>query len=133
MRSNSNNSLLMICALLRNLHFSKALYGINSSSPGISQKGNKLGGNFKSSSLLPTFFRSYSFSVSAVMQSDISDPVSFSALNFDNRNLRVLPVDKETRNFPRQVKNSIFSRCGPTPVNSPQLIAISVDALALLG
>ena len=56
-----------------------------------------------------------------------------SALKFDNRNLRELPVDKETRTFPRQVQNAISSRCKPTPVQSPAFIACSVDALKLLG
>ena len=60
-------------------------------------------------------------------------PKLIAAVVFDNRNLRELPVDKETRNFPRQVANAIFSKCQPTPVQSPDLIACSVDALALLG
>ena len=56
-----------------------------------------------------------------------------SGLKFDNRNLRELPVDKETRTFPRQVQNAVSSRCKPTPVQSPAFIACSVDALKLLG
>ena len=61
------------------------------------------------------------------------DAPTVSSLVFDNRNLRDLPVDKETRNFPRQVQNAISSRCQPTPVKTPDLIACSVDALNLLG
>lgn len=56
-----------------------------------------------------------------------------SSIVFDNRNLRELPVDEETRNFPRQVQNAISSRCQPSPVRSPDLIACSIDALQLLG
>ena len=65
--------------------------------------------------------------------STISAAEHVSALQFDNRNLRELPVDKETRTFPRQVLNAVSSRCKPTPVNSPAFIACSVDALKLIG
>lgn len=58
---------------------------------------------------------------------------SLGALKFDNRNIRNLPVDKEMKNFPRQTKHSIFSKCLPTPVDKPELMAISKDALELIG
>ena len=71
------------------------------------------------------------------MQSTLSTNVriaqEIASVIFDSRNLRELPVDKETRNFPRQVPNAIFSKCQPTPVESPELIACSTDALELLG
>ena len=67
------------------------------------------------------------------MQSTSSSSTSIMEVEFDNRNSRELPFDKETRNFPRQVANAIFSKCQPTPVVAPDLIACSVDALELLG
>jgi uncharacterized protein YdiU (UPF0061 family) len=54
-------------------------------------------------------------------------------LRFDNRNLRSLPVDKETKNYCREVPHAIFSRVDPTPVENPKLVAYSRSALSLLG
>jgi len=50
-------------------------------------------------------------------------------LVWDNRSLRVLPVDPETRIFPRQVSGACFSLVEPTPVQNPQLVAYSAEAL----
>lgn len=90
-------------------------------------------GNNRSS--LPILSRNF-YKARGVMKSTVSDFTTMAAsaaLKFDNRNLRVLPVDKETRNFARQVSGALFSRCQPTPVKNPEIIACSVDALKLLG
>ena len=55
------------------------------------------------------------------------------SLRFDNRNLRVLPVDPESKTFNRQVKGAIFSYVKPLPVRSPRLVAFSQSCLELLG
>jgi len=57
---------------------------------------------------------------------------SFESLNFDNKALRVLPLDTEKENFVRQVPNAIFSRVAPTPVLNPRTVVVSAPALALL-
>lgn len=54
-------------------------------------------------------------------------------IQFDNRNLRQLPVDPIIENYCRKVPNAIFSRVRPAPVANPQLIAYSTNALDLLG
>lgn len=54
-------------------------------------------------------------------------------LTFDNRAVRVLPVDTETKNFVRQVAGACFSRIAPTPVVNPRVVAWSASALELLG
>lgn len=55
-----------------------------------------------------------------------------SSLHFDNHHLQSLPIDKETKNFCRQVPNAIFSQVNPDPVKNPQVIAYSKSALELL-
>jgi serine/tyrosine/threonine adenylyltransferase len=84
-----------------------------------------------------TSYRDYSSNNVCLMKAMSSSSTTtvklVASLVFDNRNLRELPVDEETRNFPRQVQNAISSRCQPTPVRSPDLIACSIDALQLLG
>jgi uncharacterized protein YdiU (UPF0061 family) len=62
-----------------------------------------------------------------------SSSSSLTGLSFDNRNLRVLPIDPETKNYCRTVPNSIFSRVSPSPVNNPQLVAFSRSVFSLLG
>ena len=57
----------------------------------------------------------------------------FQSLKFDNRNIRSLPVDRSGDNRSRQVKDSIFSLVTPTPVKDPQVVALSTDALKLIG
>ncbi|CAD5110924.1 DgyrCDS283 [Dimorphilus gyrociliatus] len=54
-------------------------------------------------------------------------------LNFDNRCLRELPIDKEEHNFTRQVSGACFSRVDPTPVDNPTIVAYSKSALELIG
>jgi len=53
-------------------------------------------------------------------------------LKFDNLALRTLPVDPQTEVYPRQVPGACFSRVKPTPVENPQLVAISSSALELI-
>jgi len=66
--------------------------------------------------------------------SSSSSPSSFSSLlRFDNRNLREMPVDKEVKIYSRQVPNAIFSLSPCTPVLRPRVVAVSEDALSLLG
>lgn len=54
-------------------------------------------------------------------------------IRFDNRALRALPLDPSEENVPRAVPGACFSRVRPTPVRNPQLVALSLPALALLG
>lgn len=53
-------------------------------------------------------------------------------LNFDNLALHSLPIDKETQNVIRQVKDACFTLVKPTKVNNPTLVAYSQEALSLL-
>lgn len=55
------------------------------------------------------------------------------SLQFDNRNLRSLPIDPITKLYVRKVPRAIFSRVNPTPIVAPKLVAASEDALKLLG
>ena len=48
-------------------------------------------------------------------------------LHFDNRLVRELPGDADTRNQPRQVLGALWSPVMPTPVVAPRLIAWSRD------
>lgn len=56
-------------------------------------------------------------------------------LHFDNLQLRALPLDPDNtqRKTPRQVSGACFSLAQPTPLENPQLVAASLDVLALLG
>ncbi|KAH7951846.1 hypothetical protein HPB52_014047 [Rhipicephalus sanguineus] len=53
-------------------------------------------------------------------------------LRFDNLALRTLPLDKETRNYVRTVSGAVFSRVLPAPVESPEMVVFSEDAMMLL-
>ncbi|RDD45352.1 Selenoprotein O [Trichoplax sp. H2] len=53
-------------------------------------------------------------------------------LNFDNSCLRCLPVENNTEVYPRNVAGACFSYVQPTPVDNPQLVAVSPSAMALL-
>jgi len=54
-------------------------------------------------------------------------------LNFDNLALRKLFIDETRENYVRsKVPRANFSRVWPTPVKNPQLVAYSLEALALL-
>jgi len=53
-------------------------------------------------------------------------------LKFDNLAIRTLPIDPQTEVYPRQVPGACFSRVAPTPVDNPQLVALSSSALKLI-
>ncbi len=53
-------------------------------------------------------------------------------LRFDNRLLRELPGDTDTRNHPRQVSGALWSPVAPTPVEAPKLLAWSRETAELL-
>jgi uncharacterized protein YdiU (UPF0061 family) len=55
------------------------------------------------------------------------------SLKFDNRVLRSLPIDKETRNYVRQVKGAIFSKVNPTPLENPQIVSIARPVAEMLN
>ncbi|DAZ94836.1 TPA: hypothetical protein N0F65_012525 [Lagenidium giganteum] len=53
---------------------------------------------------------------------------------FDNATLRELPIDAEPRNFVRSaVPGACFSRIAPTPIDAPELVVVSRDALRLVA
>ncbi|KAM9816193.1 selenoprotein O1 [Syngnathus typhle] len=54
-------------------------------------------------------------------------------LPFDNVALKKLPVDPSEEPGVRQVKGACFSRVMPQPLSKPRLVAVSHEALALLG
>ena len=54
-------------------------------------------------------------------------------LRFDNRLLRELPGDPETRNISRQVLGAVWTRVAPTPVAAPRLLAHSREVAQQLG
>ena len=123
---------LVLQALMQKFELLKAFF--TQSIPNTSLSTAKSFNVFKAVNILQ---RGYSSDRITSMQSTLSSTITvahaIASVEFDNRNLRELPVDKETRNFPRQVPNAIFSKCQPTPVVSPELIACSTDALELLG
>lgn len=57
---------------------------------------------------------------------------TFETLTFDNLALRTLPIDKEKRNYVRTVSGAVFSRVSPTPLESPEVVVVSEDAMMLL-
>jgi len=58
---------------------------------------------------------------------------SIDRLAFDNLSLRSLPIDTETRNQRRQIRNAIHARVKPTPCPKPTRIAYAEEVAALLG
>uniref|UniRef100_A0A3Q3BSH3 Selenoprotein O n=2 Tax=Kryptolebias marmoratus TaxID=37003 RepID=A0A3Q3BSH3_KRYMA len=54
-------------------------------------------------------------------------------LDFDNVVLRRLPLDPSEEPGARQVKGACFSRVKPQPLSNPRFVAVSPEALALLG
>lgn len=54
-------------------------------------------------------------------------------LRFDNRFVRDLPGDPESRNFRRQVRGAAWSPVSPTPVRAPQLVAWAPEVGQLVG
>lgn len=57
---------------------------------------------------------------------------SLGELHFDNRVLAHLPIDCDTQNYVRTVRNACFSRVKPTPLRDPRLVCFSESALRLL-
>ena len=53
--------------------------------------------------------------------------------SYDNRMTKALPVDDNKRVYPRLIPNAIFSVAHPQPVLNPVLVALSADALKLIG
>uniref|UniRef100_A0A670YIC5 Selenoprotein O n=2 Tax=Pseudonaja textilis TaxID=8673 RepID=A0A670YIC5_PSETE len=72
-------------------------------------------------------------SMEAAASSSTPPPRWLSALRFDNRALRALPLDPSEENVPRPVSGACFCRVLPAPVRGPRLVASSAPALALLG
>ncbi|MBL0938747.1 MAG: YdiU family protein [Gemmatimonadaceae bacterium] len=58
---------------------------------------------------------------------------SLRSLAFDNRFVRELPGDPDTRNMRRQVLGAAWSAVEPTPVANPSLVACATDLAALIG
>lgn len=54
-------------------------------------------------------------------------------LDFDNIALKKLPLDESEELGVRQVKGACFSRVKPQPLTKPRFVAVSHEALALLG
>uniref|UniRef100_A0A4W5L5W8 Selenoprotein O n=1 Tax=Hucho hucho TaxID=62062 RepID=A0A4W5L5W8_9TELE len=74
--------------------------------------------------------------LSAVVMDDMGLAVSRSPLErleFDNVALKKLPLDTSEDPGPRRVTGACFSRVKPQPVVKPRFVAVSNDALALLG
>lgn len=61
------------------------------------------------------------------------DPGSLENLTFDNRFVREMPADIDTRNQRRQVLGAGYSRVNPTRVAAPKLVAYSREVGELLG
>ena len=64
---------------------------------------------------------------------DMPGLLSLSEMQFDNRFVRRLPGDAETRNIPRAVSNACYTGVEPTPVAAPHLLAWSDATGELLG
>ncbi len=64
--------------------------------------------------------------------SKMSDQCTFESLKFDNLVLQKLPIDKETDNYCRQVKDACFSKIKPTPCLKPSMVAYSKSAMLLI-
>uniref|UniRef100_A0A3Q1BFE9 Selenoprotein O n=1 Tax=Amphiprion ocellaris TaxID=80972 RepID=A0A3Q1BFE9_AMPOC len=58
---------------------------------------------------------------------------SLERLDFDNVALKKLPLDPSEEPGVRQVKGACFSRVKPQPLTKPRFVAVSQEALALLG
>lgn len=54
-------------------------------------------------------------------------------LDFDNVALKKLPLDPSDEPGVRMVKGACFSRVNPEPLSNPRFVAVSGEALALLG
>jgi uncharacterized protein YdiU (UPF0061 family) len=60
-------------------------------------------------------------------------PTVYPALTFDNRFVRELPGDPDTRNMRRQVLGAAWSPVDPTPVAAPALLAHAPQVAELVG
>ncbi|XP_058501163.1 selenoprotein O1 isoform X2 [Solea solea] len=58
---------------------------------------------------------------------------SLEGLDFDNVALRKLPLDPSEEPGVRQVKGACFSRVKPQPLTKPRFVAVSHEALSLVG
>ena len=58
-------------------------------------------------------------------------PISLDDLTFDNRFVRELPGDPETKNFCRQVEGAYYSLVKPAATENPSLVAYSKDVADL--
>jgi serine/tyrosine/threonine adenylyltransferase len=54
------------------------------------------------------------------------------SLGFENRFVDLLPGDKESKNFCRQVFDACYSKVKPTPVADPKVVAYSQEVVELL-
>jgi uncharacterized protein YdiU (UPF0061 family) len=63
----------------------------------------------------------------------IAKRVELGDAKFDNRFVRELPGDPETRNASRQVSDACYTRVEPTPVTAPRLLAWSDPVGEMLG
>lgn len=71
-----------------------------------------------------------------VRMDDMGHAVSRSPLErleFDNAALRKLPLDPSEEPGVRQVRGACFSRVNPQPLSNVRFVAVSPEALALLG
>src|SRR5687768_1062803 len=59
--------------------------------------------------------------------------LDLSDVQFDNRFVRELPADSETRNVPRPVRNACYTFVNPTPVRAPRLLAWAEAVGEMLG
>lgn len=57
---------------------------------------------------------------------------SLDTLTMDDSFVRTLPGDPEEKNYRRQVRDAMYSRVAPTPVEAPKLIALSAECARLL-
>ena len=55
------------------------------------------------------------------------------ALVFENRFVKELPADLESKNYRRQVTAACYSRVLPTPVSEPTVVAYAKEMAELLG
>ena len=58
-------------------------------------------------------------------------PITLDTLCFDNRFVRELPGDLETKNFCRQVEGAYYSLVKPAATEKPSLVAYSKDVAGL--
>ncbi|MCK5121393.1 MAG: YdiU family protein, partial [Methylococcales bacterium] len=67
------------------------------------------------------------------MSLQIKNSSGLDTLVFDNRFVKELPADIETKNFRRQVTDACYSRVLPTQVSEPTVVAYAKEMAAQLG